>query len=430
MSETRDNQTLNCSDCESEAATGLCTTCQMKLCDFCTTHHQRSARYKDHVIQSVEGVSNEELFDKQPLRCADHNQEMKCFCESCQVSICVECMLSDTHRGHVFKSLDQVMKTEVKTLANLLEDAEEVTKNYNVYLESAKLFQEKSNEEREISKKLIEDTFNEFITLMEGEKQKLLRRVDAAYESSSAALSVAEQGLSHVERLRSFMKDIMKYPTSEVFDVMQSGTKRLSEASSMKNISSEISDVPKDLIFLPEESQMKESEDKYNLNLLARQVKIVQFARTKMVDQISSMKSLFIINESKFTQHSQALHLNLNNLSAICDRSIKYSDAVEYKGHLWRLLFRSSTNKDFAGIFIDCRPKSPSSKWNCTATIRIVLKNHLGKDLIRNSTHQFRQDDSDWGWVKFAFWKDLIDPTKGFIKNDSISISADIKVTK
>ena len=80
-----------------KAATGLCTTCQVRLCDFCTTYHQRSAWY--NVIQSVEAVANEELIDKKPLRCADHDQEMKYFCEGCLVSICVECMLSDTHRG-------------------------------------------------------------------------------------------------------------------------------------------------------------------------------------------------------------------------------------------------------------------------------------------------------------------------------------------
>jgi len=138
MSETRDKQTLNCSDHETETATGLCTTCQVKLCEFCTSYHQRSARFKGHVVRSVEVVSNEELFDKQPIKCTTHNEEMKYFCEDCQESICGECVLSKRHKSHVFGSLDEVMKKEVTALKKSLKSSENVTKVYNEYLESAK----------------------------------------------------------------------------------------------------------------------------------------------------------------------------------------------------------------------------------------------------------------------------------------------------
>lgn len=148
MSEIRDTELLSCSDCETETATGLCTTCEVKLCDYCTGYHQRSARFKDHVVQSVEAVSNEELFDKQSIRCADHNKKMKYFCESCQVAICGECVLTKYHKGHYFGSLEPVMKREATFLKKYLKLSENVTKKYNEYLESAKHFQEKSNSER------------------------------------------------------------------------------------------------------------------------------------------------------------------------------------------------------------------------------------------------------------------------------------------
>ena len=173
MSETK---TFNCTDCETETATGLCTTCQLKLCNFCTSYHQRSARFKDHVVQSVEVVPNEELFDKQPIRCTAHNKKIKYYCENCQLSICGECVLTKSHKGHIFESIDSVMAREVTALRESIESSENATTQYMEHLENAKRFQAKANTERVTSKKLIDDAFGELFKLIEFERDLMSER--------------------------------------------------------------------------------------------------------------------------------------------------------------------------------------------------------------------------------------------------------------
>ena len=86
---------------------------------------------------------------------------------------------------------------------------------------------------------------------MEVEKQKLLQLVDEPYESSATVVNDAQQMVKHVETMQKCVKDIVEYPACEVFDLLQTGTKRLTEnvvcmmSSSAKGLNG-----TKELIFL------------------------------------------------------------------------------------------------------------------------------------------------------------------------------------
>ena len=435
MSETRDKQTLNCSDHETETATGLCTTCQVKLCEFCTSYHQRSARFKGHMVQSVEMVSNEELFEKQPIKCTTHNEEMKYFCEDCQESICGECVLSKCHKSHVFGSLDKAMKKEVTALKKSLKSSENVTKVYNEYLESAKDFHQKSDEDRDNSKRVIKTVFNELISMMEAEKEKLLRWVDESFESSSSSVNNAEQMVNHVETMRSYVKDVINYPACEVFDVVQAGAKRLcEEVARMKTVSSNTANDTKNLIYSEGDGKIMKSEGKYDINLLSRRVVLNVDEVKKMKDQILSMKSLFTTTQCRFPDIFQSLQLKVTELSTMKLNSAKYSEPVMYKGFSWKIDLQQGiddvTKDTSAGVFLHCWPSDETNGvlCKCPSTFRITMKNHLGNDRTFNSRSvEFSNQLSSWGWPNFLPWKDLMDPTQGFIKNDSITISAEIR---
>lgn len=437
MSETRDNQTLNCSDCETETATGLCTTCQVKLCEFCTSYHQRSARFKGHVVQSVEVVSNEELFDKQTIKCTTHDEEMKYFCEDCQESICVECVLTKRHKSHVFGSLDKVMKKEVTALKKSLKSSENVTKKYNEYLESAKDFQQKSDQDRDNSKRVIETVFNELISMMEAEKEKMLRWVDESFESSSSSVNNAEKMVNHVETMRSYVKDVINYPTCEVFDVLQAGAKRLdNELARMKTVSGNKANDTQNLVYLKGDGKIMKSEDKYDINLVSRRVVLNVVEAKKMKDQILLMKSLFKTSQCRFPDVFQSLQLKVTDLSTILN-STKYSEPIAYKGFLWKIAFQERidnvTKNTSAGVYLYCGPSDETSRaqWTCPSAFRITMKNHLGGDRTWDSGDvQFSNQLRSCGWPNFLPWKDLMDSTQGFIKNDSITISAEVRVSE
>ena len=410
MSVSRDNKALVCSDCETEAATGACATCQVKLCDYCTGYHQRSARFKNHVVLSIEVVSNEELFDRQPIKCVTHGEEIKCFCHNCLASLCGECMLDKEHHGHVFKSLGEVMQS----LQESLETSEDVTRKYREYLAKADDFQERSNQEREASRKLIEDTFAELIGMMEEEERKLLLWVDEAYDSSAAGVGGAKQMANHVETMRSYLRDVIKYPTSEVFDVQQTGATRLADAvARMQDASSKPSDDDATMVFLPREDNVEVSDDKCDLKLLARQVKCNDDELIEMRNQISDIKCIFMLKQCKFPELFPTMQLRFHTKNGRYNEE----ESVDYKDFKWTMSFSNDSSEPEVRIY--CSPTNASlHRWFNTVRYQITIKNHFGDDRTVSGTAQFYTNSKRHRVPLFISWNDLA--TKGYTNKDNV----------
>ena len=64
----------------------------------------------------------------------------------------------------------------------------------------------------------------------------------------------------------------------------------------------------------------------------------------------------------------------------------------------------------------------------CCANCQITLRNHKGENLTKPAAHDFCEDDPDWGFSQFVSWADLTEPRAGYIKDDSITVLATIKV--
>ena len=82
VSQMRDNNELKCTDCETEPASKFCNNCRWKLCEACATHHNRSARTREHTVRPIEGMANEEIFEKEVAECAEHNEAMLHYCDT------------------------------------------------------------------------------------------------------------------------------------------------------------------------------------------------------------------------------------------------------------------------------------------------------------------------------------------------------------
>ena len=122
----------------------------------------------------------------------------------------------------------------------------------------------------------------------------------------------------------------------------------------------------------------------------------------------------------------------VKNVSKIKDTVL--SEPVMIRNLPWRIMLmpRYSTNQSgervkSAGIFVQCDPEGEGSSWSCQAHAKITLKNHKGEDFTRRITHVFFAKENDWGYSSFVPWNDIIDSGKGYNKNDSITIDAQIQ---
>ncbi|XP_025409585.1 ubiquitin carboxyl-terminal hydrolase 7 isoform X2 [Sipha flava] len=83
------------------------------------------------------------------------------------------------------------------------------------------------------------------------------------------------------------------------------------------------------------------------------------------------------------------------------------------------------------GFFLQCNGDSENTSWsvNASAELRVISQKEGIANIERKIQHLFYPKENDWGFSFFMSWDDIIDETKGFIKNDvvifEVSVTAD-----
>ncbi|KAF4524831.1 hypothetical protein B566_EDAN014313 [Ephemera danica] len=77
---------------------------------------------------------------------------------------------------------------------------------------------------------------------------------------------------------------------------------------------------------------------------------------------------------------------------------------------------------------IMCNGESESSSWNCyaVAELRLLSQRDEGEHFTRNIKHLFYSKENDWGFSHFMSWNDVLDPEKGYIKDDTIILEVHV----
>ncbi|XP_016915800.1 ubiquitin carboxyl-terminal hydrolase 7 isoform X1 [Apis cerana] len=100
----------------------------------------------------------------------------------------------------------------------------------------------------------------------------------------------------------------------------------------------------------------------------------------------------------------------------------------------WKIMVmpRSSQTQDRApqkslGFFLQCNGESESS-WSCyaVADLRLLSCKEGQEPFSRKIQHLFYSKENDWGFSHFMTWQDVLDPDKGFIKDDSITLEVHV----
>jgi len=113
-----------------------------------------------------------------------------------------------------------------------------------------------------------------------------------------------------------------------------------------------------------------------------------------------------------------------------------YSDPTMIRNLQWKIMVmpRFSTTSagermKSLGIFLQCTPEGEGTSWSCQASAKITVINQKVADdsFTRKITHLFFQKENDWGYSNFLLWSEVTDPSKGYIKNDSIIVEIEVQ---
>ncbi|KDR24281.1 ubiquitin carboxyl-terminal hydrolase 7 [Zootermopsis nevadensis] len=126
-------------------------------------------------------------------------------------------------------------------------------------------------------------------------------------------------------------------------------------------------------------------------------------------------------------------HYTVHNFSKLKESQL--SPPCYVRNLPWKIMVmpRTSQTQDrqtqrSLGFFLQCNGESESSSWSCyaVAELRLLSQKDDVEAFSRKIQHLFYSKENDWGFSHFMSWQDVLDPEKGFIKDDSIILEVHV----
>ncbi|XP_076458949.1 ubiquitin carboxyl-terminal hydrolase 7-like isoform X2 [Babylonia areolata] len=100
----------------------------------------------------------------------------------------------------------------------------------------------------------------------------------------------------------------------------------------------------------------------------------------------------------------------------------------------WKIMVMPRQNTQNAerqkslGFFLQCNADSESTSWSCNASAELRLLNARPdtEPFCRKIQHLFYCKENDWGFSHFFSWNEMLDPKRGFIEDDKITLEVHV----
>ncbi|XP_070556532.1 E3 ubiquitin-protein ligase TRIM71-like [Ptychodera flava] len=205
-----------CEGCKEREAVHSCIECDLNFCSSCITAHEDMETSKsqrevklDKYLEELSG----ELSKQSKVHCSIHPQnEVHLFCDSCQVSICPDCIATHPVPDHVHRDLQDAAdqyREQLKEMVEKLKKHEQTAKSHGS--------DEAAKDELEIYRQEEEDKINRkakrMIQKTELEKSRLIRTLkfefDMIKESVMAEFDEWEEKYGNISKACNYLESML-----------------------------------------------------------------------------------------------------------------------------------------------------------------------------------------------------------------------------
>ncbi|KAF7489071.1 Ubiquitin carboxyl-terminal hydrolase 7 [Sarcoptes scabiei] len=129
--------------------------------------------------------------------------------------------------------------------------------------------------------------------------------------------------------------------------------------------------------------------------------------------------------EEDESRSEKTFRFTVPNFSTI--KESKLSQPTYLRNLPWRIMvmprYQSANQQSKSlGYFLQCNGESDSTSWSCSAVaeLRIISQKENVQNMSRKINHIFYNKENDWGYSHYLAWNEICDPSKGFIKDDTV----------
>ena len=190
---------LICEQCRSDKAVAFCRHCAHFICDHCRESHRRMKAFSGHTVVSIEELrrnaeENLPIVQPEPMRCKQHQEQLKIYCFTCNQLICRDCVLIE-HKDHKIE-FTSACAPQIK---QALQEKLGPLQSTQAHIQDARKQLEQSGNEITAQgthlEKVINGSFDEMIEVLERRRRELLTTVRGRVEEKLSSLSSQEKGL-------------------------------------------------------------------------------------------------------------------------------------------------------------------------------------------------------------------------------------------
>ncbi|XP_055548370.1 tripartite motif-containing protein 45 [Wyeomyia smithii] len=193
-----------CELCTSEVtATSSCTTCSLKLCNFCRETHQRQRNTSSHIVRSVGELlkkSRRSDPEARSIKCPVHPEhQLKLFCTTCHQVICNECT-AHVHWDHKHTSASKACKIYSRFVRNAIEQTKPLEDYASQAIGRLNDLSVRINSRCEAVQRDVEVFVDEYIEALEDHRKTLLKQIDDIREAKMEMIIAQQSDLEQRSR--------------------------------------------------------------------------------------------------------------------------------------------------------------------------------------------------------------------------------------
>ncbi|XP_077987473.1 tripartite motif-containing protein 2-like [Glandiceps talaboti] len=200
-----------CGGCRKNSALHRCIDCAMSLCQTCSGAHRNIPLTRTHRLMSITQYEKTKVENpaavQPPIYCTSHqDNQVKFYCDSCDVGICHECTALDHPRPeHNYRYLKSVAKEYKKYLTEMVKKMKLKEREAH---DSKKTVQEVVNsidnnfqENEKIIKEHVKKTIDKMTNKIEEDGKKLLNRLNKEHNDRKFKLQAQLKDLNNTEHV-------------------------------------------------------------------------------------------------------------------------------------------------------------------------------------------------------------------------------------
>ncbi|KAL2083407.1 hypothetical protein ACEWY4_021180 [Coilia grayii] len=357
-----------------------CIVCVASYCESHIQPHYQSTALKKHTLTNASDQLHDNI-------CPQHNRLLEVFCRTDGICICVLCAM-DEHKGHdsvlAAKERAEQQKTFEKTKKLCQEMIEWRNEELHMLKDGTVYVKDAAREAGEHC----EQVFTELLQCVEGTRAKVRARIReqqmAAEREAEGTIKELEQEMAELKR-----RDV--------------ALQRLSQQD--------------DVHFLKELQQIPTSYETKTFDLRLLSFELMKKSVSELKDILEDACSKF---EVKVSEEETIIFFEVKDLSHRSGRV--RSPTVVLEDLSLNIVVRSYTDgkTHFLSFYLDASSQIEGKSCTVEACLKVINQQDVKKSFSRKITHKFCGKKSFWGFLKFMPWNDLMNPAKGFVKDDKV----------